>query len=105
MVVQLVPLPASTLEAPIERPKSSATHELVFQAAAVPPLGHKSYYVLKTGAKMSYRGSRKPLAGERVSITNQVTRPFRCFKRPSVKPALPSFFYIRGSQWGSTSTG
>ncbi len=75
LVVQLVPLPAAALRSiASERPKSTATHELLFQATRIPALGHKSYYVLKTAAKRSGARSRvhKPRAGERVSITNQV---------------------------------
>ena len=87
MVVQLVPLPAAALQSiGAERPASSATHELLFQAARIPPLGHKSYYVLKTAAK---RGARrqatrvhKPRIGERVSITNQVGSPSTPAKWP-----------------------
>lgn len=87
MVVQLVPLPATALRSiAAERPKSTATHELLFQAARIPPLGHKSYYVLKTAVKKGARQQqqatrvRKPRAGERVSITNQVRAecPLRC---------------------------
>ena len=51
-MTQLVPLPASTEEQlSLERVGSIATHELVFQASQLPPLGHKSFYVQKSVSK------------------------------------------------------
>jgi lysosomal alpha-mannosidase len=45
-VTQLVPIPKDVISVP-EREDSKATHELVFQAANLPPLGFRSYYVTK----------------------------------------------------------
>ena len=83
-MTQLVPLPTSTEEQlSLERVGSIATHELVFQASKLPPLGHKSFYVQKSVSKNSIKEDikrslaqktsvHKPKAGEDVTITNEV---------------------------------
>jgi hypothetical protein len=48
-VIQLVPIPKEVISVP-ERANSSATHDLVFQAANLPPLGFCSYYVTKVSS-------------------------------------------------------
>lgn len=83
LIVQLVPLVnAAVRSIESERPKSTATHELIFQAAKIPPLGHKTYYILKTsGQQASSRLAEKqlttvqvPKVGERVAINNGVMK-------------------------------
>ena len=83
-MTQLVPLPSSTEEQlSDERVDSISTHELVFQASKLPPLGHKSFYIQKSvntkSNKEDYKRSlaqrtqiHKPRAGEDVTITNEV---------------------------------
>ncbi|XP_069699538.1 lysosomal alpha-mannosidase-like [Periplaneta americana] len=44
---QMVPIPKEVLDSP-ERASSTATHDLVFKAENLPPLGFRSYYVTKT---------------------------------------------------------
>ncbi|XP_069699537.1 lysosomal alpha-mannosidase-like [Periplaneta americana] len=44
---QMVPIPKEVLNSP-ERKNSIATHDLVFKAENLPPLGFRSYYVTKT---------------------------------------------------------
>ena len=77
-MVQLVPLLSGT-EQSLGR-ATTANHELVFQAAKLPPFGHKSYYVVKT-ASMVESDQRtttitKPRAGETTTITNEVNTRF-----------------------------
>jgi len=48
-VIQLVPIPKEVISAP-EREDSKATHDLVFQAVNLPPLGFLSYYVTKVSS-------------------------------------------------------
>lgn len=62
-----------------ERADSTATHELIFQAAHLPPLGHKSYYVVKTASRSTGLEDQAttvhhPKAKDEVFITNQVNR-------------------------------
>ncbi|CAH0387767.1 unnamed protein product [Bemisia tabaci] len=45
LVTQIVPIHPAVLEIPGRSALSQATHELIFQAEDVPPLGYKSYYV------------------------------------------------------------
>ena len=45
-MIQRVPIPKEVISVP-ERAGSLATHDLVFQAANLPPLGFRSYYVTK----------------------------------------------------------
>lgn len=83
LIVQLVPLVNAALQSiESERPKSSATHELLFQAAKIPPLGHKTFYVVKSSSRhlqdsinhidQQSTTVRQPRAGEKIAITNGV---------------------------------
>ncbi len=84
LIVQLVPLVnAAVRSIETERPKSTATHELLFQAAKIPPLGHKTFYVLKTSARQNSKlvdaikqqqltTVRMVEAGEKAAVTNGV---------------------------------
>ena len=86
LVTQLIPLSeGATLQLlKSERTNSIATHELVFQAARIPPLGHKSFYIQKMATaktqddlKRSFNQLTKVwrpqqlAADEQVSITNE----------------------------------
>lgn len=76
MVSQLVPIAVSTSRRGVRNSESKATHELVFYADALPPLGHKSFYVQKMSS-MKIRKQQKttvwrPSEGENVSISNRV---------------------------------
>jgi hypothetical protein len=51
-VIQLVPIPKEVISVP-EREGSLATHDLVFQAAKLPPLGFLSYYVTKVSSSFT----------------------------------------------------
>lgn len=51
-MIQLVPIPQAVISAP-ERADSLATHDLVFQAAKLPPLGFRSYYVTKVSSSFT----------------------------------------------------
>jgi len=51
-VIQFVPIPKEVISAP-ERADSLATHDLVFQAANLPPLGFRSYYVTKVSSSFT----------------------------------------------------
>jgi hypothetical protein len=64
-----------------ERPKSIATHELVFQASKIPPLGHKMFYIVKSSARNGQHSTtrarqsttvRMAEAGEKIAISNGV---------------------------------
>lgn len=79
MIIQLVPLVAlQSIDA--ERPKSTATHELLFQAAKIPPLGHKTFYIIKTSTgrgqhsaireKQQSTTVRRAKTGEKIAISN-----------------------------------
>lgn len=57
---QLVPLPTYVLNLPGR--VSNATHELVFLAAQLPPVGFKSYYVQRTATQ---RRLKKPTTTRR----------------------------------------
>ncbi|XP_069699536.1 lysosomal alpha-mannosidase-like [Periplaneta americana] len=46
LITQMVPIPPEVIAAP-ERENSTATHDLVFKAENLPPLGFRSYYVTK----------------------------------------------------------
>lgn len=81
MIIQLVPLVAlQSIDA--ERPKSTATHELLFQAAKIPPLGHKTFYIIKTSTgrgqhsaireKQQSTTVRRAKTGEKIAISNGV---------------------------------
>ncbi|XP_046463564.1 lysosomal alpha-mannosidase-like [Daphnia pulex] len=84
LIVQLVPLVNAALRSiETERPKSSATHELVFQAASIPALGHKTFYIVKSSARHGQQHStitssrerqsttvRMAEAGERIAVSN-----------------------------------
>lgn len=84
LIVQLVPLVyAAVRSIESERPTSTATHELIFQAAKIPPLGHKTFYVLKTSSRQSSKLAdsikqqqlttvRMVEAGEKAAVTNGV---------------------------------
>lgn len=84
LIVQLVPLVDAAMRSiESERPRSTATHELLFQAAKIPALGHKTFYVLKTNARQTGRVDaqkkqlqltkiRRPRADEKMSISNGV---------------------------------
>ena len=76
MVSQLVPIPVSTTRRGIRDSESKATHELVFYAVGLPPLGHKSFYIQKTSSmkikKQQKTIVRQPLRGDSVSISNRV---------------------------------
>jgi len=50
--IQLVPIPKEVISVP-ERADSLATHDLVFQAANLPPLGFRSYYVTKVSSSFT----------------------------------------------------
>jgi hypothetical protein len=50
--IQLVPIPKEVISVP-ERADSLATHDLVFQAANLPPLGFCSYYVTKISSSFT----------------------------------------------------
>jgi lysosomal alpha-mannosidase len=87
LVTQLIPLSDAALQSvKNERANSLATHELVFQAAKLPPIGHKSFYIQKSAtadeSKFHHRNDAKrsfnqltkvwkAKAGEMVSITNE----------------------------------
>ena len=51
-MTQLVPIPKEVISAP-ERADSLATHDLVFRAANLPPLGFRSYYVTKVSSSFT----------------------------------------------------
>ena len=51
-MIQFVPIPKEVISAP-ERADSLATHDLVFQAANLPPLGFRSYYVTKVSSSFT----------------------------------------------------
>ena len=51
-MIQIVPIPKEVISAP-ERADSLATHDLVFQAANLPPLGFRSYYVTKVSSSFT----------------------------------------------------
>jgi hypothetical protein len=83
LIVQLVPLVNAALRSiETERPKSSATHELVFQASQIPSLGHKTFYIVKTSARNGQQHSsvrerqsttvRTAEAGEKIAVGNGV---------------------------------
>jgi len=75
MVSQLLPIAVSTTRRGIRDSESSATHELVFRASELPPLGHRSFFVQKTSSiktrKQQKTTVRQPLPGESVSISNR----------------------------------
>lgn len=68
-MVQLLPIKGSAVQ-------PNATHELIFQAAGLPPLGHKSFYVLKTARAMTHHQPGKvwrPRTGDGpITISNGV---------------------------------
>jgi hypothetical protein len=82
LIVQLVPLVNAALRSiETERPKSSATHELVFQASQIPSLGHKTFYIVKTSARNGQHSTvrerqsttvRTAEAGEKLAVGNGV---------------------------------
>ena len=83
LIVQLVPLVNAALRSiESERPKSTATHELLFQAAKIPALGHRTFYVLKSNARYQTSLSdahkrqstkiRQPKADGKIAISNGV---------------------------------
>ena len=51
-MIQFVPIPKEVISAP-ERADSLATHDLVFKAANLPPLGFRSYYVTKVSSSFT----------------------------------------------------
>jgi hypothetical protein len=51
-VIQIVPIPKQVINVP-ERADSLATHDLVFKAANLPPLGFRSYYVTKVSSSFT----------------------------------------------------
>ena len=77
LVSQLVPITVSTSRRGVRDAQSLATHELVFQVAQLPPLGHKSFYVEKMSNQLKKPHQktyvRQPVVDdEKVSITNGV---------------------------------
>uniref|UniRef100_A0A2M4DMV2 Alpha-mannosidase n=1 Tax=Anopheles darlingi TaxID=43151 RepID=A0A2M4DMV2_ANODA len=65
----LIPIPASVIDLPFR--DSSATHELVFHAEQIAPVGYRSYYVSKEKSSVS---SNTPLAvsqEDNISIGNE----------------------------------
>jgi hypothetical protein len=66
--IQIVPIPKQVLSAP-ERADSLATHDLVFQAATLPPLGFRSYYVTKVSSSFKeVQPSDEMFIGDAVSM-------------------------------------
>lgn len=66
--LQLVPIHTQVTSVP-ERPVSLATHELVFQAAKLPPLGFRAYYVTKvSNSFVEVQPSNDTSIGDAVSM-------------------------------------
>lgn len=66
-VIQFVPIPKEVISAP-DRADSLATHDLVFQAANLPPLGFRSYYVTKVSSSFTeVKPSDETFIGDAVS--------------------------------------
>ena len=124
LVTQLVPLSEAALQLiKNERANSIATHELVFQAAKLPPIGHKSFYIQKSlTAKTQMDTKRsfnqltkvwKAKEGESVSITNEkVTAVFDTDGLLSnvivdgvQVPVSQNLLWYPGNRQGSTGSG
>jgi lysosomal alpha-mannosidase len=69
-VTQLVPIPEAVLRLP-ERAASVATHDLVFRAHDLPPLGFRSYYVSRVSPNFEdVQPSDDTTIGDTVSKTH-----------------------------------
>ncbi|XP_035775636.1 lysosomal alpha-mannosidase-like [Anopheles albimanus] len=65
----LIPIPASVIDLPFR--ESSATHELVFHAEQIAPVGYKSYYVSKQESSASFNAPAAISQEDNISIGNE----------------------------------
>ncbi|XP_069699539.1 lysosomal alpha-mannosidase-like [Periplaneta americana] len=103
LVTQMVPIPPEVIAAP-ERENSTATHDLVFKAENLPPLGFRSYYVTKISSCFEdVEKSSEPFIGKKFQVfMNETTGLMKGIKSAGTEiPIQHNFYYYDTSASGA----